>query len=112
MFDFMSSMAIKITKQTLTVSKDNEVLRLLNPRDLIRYRGKYKYLHLGLVQVAFKPLTLLGTNAYIQATLNDCRCLNWEQSIMGAVETSLCYGPVYFNVYPNLTLSLTDRTIG
>ena len=31
---------------------------------------------------------------------------------MGAVETSLCYGPVYFNVYPNLTLSLTDRTIG
>ena len=31
---------------------------------------------------------------------------------MGAVETSLCYGPVYFNVYPNLTLSLSDRTIG
>ena len=31
---------------------------------------------------------------------------------MGVVETSFCLGPVYFNVYPNLTLSLTDRNIG
>ena len=111
MFNFLSSMSVKITEQTLNVSQDNEVLHLLNARDLIRYRGKYKYMHLGLVQVAFKPLTLLGTNACIQATLNDSRCLNWKQSIMGAVETSLCYSPVYFNVYPNLTLSLFDRTI-
>lgn len=32
--------------------------------------------------------------------------------MMAAIETSLCHGPVYFNAYPNLTLSLTDRNIG
>ena len=31
---------------------------------------------------------------------------------MGVVETSLCHGPVYFNVYLNLTLPLSDRHIG
>ena len=31
---------------------------------------------------------------------------------MGVVETSFCLGQIYFNVYPNLTLSLTDRNIG
>ena len=33
-------------------------------------------------------------------------------SIMGDIETSLSHGPLYFNVYPNLTLSLSDRNIG
>ena len=31
---------------------------------------------------------------------------------MGALETSLCHGPVFFNVYRNLTLSSSDINIG
>lgn len=72
----------------------------------------YKYIHLGLVQVALKPLTLLGQNTCLLATLRDGICNNWRASIMGAIETSLCHGPIYFNVYPNLTLSLSDSNIG
>ena len=30
---------------------------------------------------------------------------------MGVMQTSLCHGPVYFNIYPNLSLSLTDPNI-
>ena len=30
---------------------------------------------------------------------------------MGIIQTSLCHGPVYFDVYPNLTLSLKDRNL-
>ena len=112
MFSFISNMAIKTVEQTMNISQDNETISLLNPRDIIRYRGKFKHMHIGLVQVAFKHLTLLGTNTSIQVILNDSRCLDWKQFIMGAVETSLCYGLIYFNVYPNLTLSLTDRHIG
>ncbi|PKU76477.1 hypothetical protein MA16_Dca001081 [Dendrobium catenatum] len=58
---------------------------------------EYKYLHIGLIQIAFKPLTLRGLNAFILACLRDGRCLNWAQ-----------HGPVYFNTFPNLSLSLTD----
>ena len=110
-FELRSSMAVKTMEQTLSVGPDNESINLIKPHDIIRYRGKYKFMHIGLVQIAFKPLTLLGLNACIQATLRDARCLSWIPSIMGAVETSLSHGPVYFNVYPNLTLSLTDRHI-
>ena len=49
--------------------------------------------------MAFKPLMLLGLNACMQATLRDGRCLDWSSSLMGAIETSLCHGPVFFNVY-------------
>ena len=31
---------------------------------------------------------------------------------MRAIETNLCHGHVFFNVYPNLHLSLSDRHIG
>ncbi|KAF6142832.1 hypothetical protein GIB67_002696 [Kingdonia uniflora] len=30
---------------------------------------------------------------------------------MGIVQTSLCHGPVYFDVYPNLTLFFTDKSL-
>ncbi|KAG9450354.1 hypothetical protein H6P81_010319 [Aristolochia fimbriata] len=41
-------------------------------------------------------------------SLRDARCLNWANSVMGVMETSLTNGPVYFNIYPDLALSMTD----
>ena len=111
MFELISSMTVKTMEQTLSLGQDNESINLINSHDIIRYRGKYKFMHISLVQIAFKPLTLLGLNACIQATLRDARCLSWIPSIMGVVETSLSHGPVYFNVYPNLTLSLSKKHI-
>ena len=35
--------------------------------------------------------------------------LHFKDSIMGIIQTSLCNGPVYFNVFPNLNLSFTDK---
>lgn len=39
------------------------------------------------------------------------RNLNWNQSLMGIIQLSLAHGSVYFNVYPNLSLSLSDVNI-
>jgi hypothetical protein len=30
---------------------------------------------------------------------------------MGVIQTSLCHGPVYFDTYPDLTLSFSDRNL-
>jgi len=43
--------------------------------------------------------------------LRDIRHNKFEDSLIGTVETSLGQGPVYFNCYPNKTLSLMDRNI-
>ncbi|KAG5591281.1 hypothetical protein H5410_041795 [Solanum commersonii] len=64
-----------------------------------------------MVQIAFKPLTLKGLSETFLATLRDARNLNFRQSLMGSIESTVVYGPVYFNAQPNLQLSLTDSNI-
>ncbi|PHT31728.1 hypothetical protein CQW23_28065 [Capsicum baccatum] len=68
-------------------------------------------MHIGLVQIAFKPLTLKGLPETFLAALHDARNLNFRQSLMGSIESTLAYGPVYFNILSNLQLSLTDTNI-
>jgi hypothetical protein len=111
MFSLFHKYAIKTTEQTICLEEQDSSLNLLTIKDLQNYMIRYKFVHIGCVQIAFKPLTLLGMNNCIQASLRDGRCLDWTPSLMGVVETSLSHGPVYFNVYPNLTLSLTDRNL-
>ncbi|WMV45304.1 hypothetical protein MTR67_038689 [Solanum verrucosum] len=64
-----------------------------------------------MVQIAFKPLTLKGLPETFLAAVRDARNLNFRQSLMGSIESTVAYGPVYFNAQPNLQLSLTDSNI-
>lgn len=93
------------------MNEDDMTVQLITPQDINRYKHIYNYLHIGLVQIAFKPLTLQGLPESFLAVLRDARNKNWKQSLMGIIESSLSHGPVYFNVYPNLQLSLSDRNI-
>jgi hypothetical protein len=68
-------------------------------------------LHVGSVQVAVKPLTRLGINASVLLCLRDARLINFRTSILGMIQSSLFNGPVHFDVFPNLTLSLDDINI-
>ncbi|CAN4099746.1 unnamed protein product [Withania somnifera] len=63
-----------------------------------------------MVQIAFKPLTLKGL-PYTFLTLRDARNLNFRRSLMGSIESTVAYGPVYFNTQSNLQISLTDVNI-
>ncbi|GAV77716.1 LOW QUALITY PROTEIN: MP domain-containing protein, partial [Cephalotus follicularis] len=61
----------------------------------------------ALVQVTTKPLTRQCLNT----SVCEARHLNFDDSLIGAIETSLYNGPVYFDGYPDLTISLTDKNI-
>ncbi|KAK2362998.1 hypothetical protein QL285_088017 [Trifolium repens] len=52
---------------------------------------------------------MLGLNSSIMAYVRDGRCKDFKPSLAALIETSLCHGPVYFDVSPNLSLSLTDK---
>ena len=43
--------------------------------------------------------------------LRDARLLRYDESILGIVETDLCYGPIHFDCYPNFSVSLKDKNI-
>ncbi|KAL4599316.1 hypothetical protein ACB092_11G118500 [Castanea dentata] len=70
-----------------------------------------KYLHIGLVQVAVKPLTRKGIDASVLMCLRDARFKKFNDSILGMITASLYDGPVYFDCYPDLALALDDPNI-
>jgi hypothetical protein len=82
---------------------------LFNKRFLEASKAKkYKFLHIGSVQVDVKPLTRLGIDASILLCLCDARFLQFKTSILGMIQSSVYTGPIHFDVFPNLTVSLDD----
>ncbi|KAG5615568.1 hypothetical protein H5410_015392 [Solanum commersonii] len=101
-FDKISNkQLIKITKQFLALNSSEQTTCLLNKHDIEFYKSQYKFLLIGMVQIAFKPLTLKGLPETFLAALRDARNLNFRQSLMGSIESTVAYGP----------LSLTDSNI-
>jgi hypothetical protein len=69
---------------------------------------KYKFLHIGSVQVVVKPLTRLGIDASVLLCLRDAIFLQFKPSILGMIQFFVYAGPVHFNVFPNMSVSLDD----
>ncbi|KAG5570711.1 hypothetical protein H5410_060477 [Solanum commersonii] len=106
---FVLKQVVKTTEETLTIDNDHQTFRLLSENDLAPYRQIYRFMHIGLVQVAFKPLILRGLLESFIAALRDGRNQNWRKTLIGTIQTSLAYVPIYFNAYPNLQISLHDE---
>ncbi|KAG5579517.1 hypothetical protein H5410_050144 [Solanum commersonii] len=62
---------VKTTEETITIDSDNQTFRLLSENDLAPYRDIYRFMHIGLVQEEFKPLTLCGLPESFIAALHD-----------------------------------------
>ncbi|WMV37066.1 hypothetical protein MTR67_030451, partial [Solanum verrucosum] len=102
---------IKTTEQSMALNSSEHTIRLLNKCYIDVYKNQHKFLHIGMVQIAFKPLTLKGLPETFLVALRDARNFNFRQSLMGLIESTIAYGPVYFNTQPNLQLSLSDANI-
>ena len=90
---------------------NHEKIKLLSKRTIEKYKEKYNYIHFGLVQIAAKPLTREELDTFLLLCLRDNRLLEFNDSLLEMAETSLCGGPVYFDCFPNFTISLTDKNI-
>lgn len=64
---------IKTTDQSRALDYFKQTVRLLNKRDIDLYKGLYNYLHIGMVQISFKTLTLKGLPETFLAALHDAR---------------------------------------
>ena len=110
-FDFLQGYSIKANEQTVSINKDYENIKLLSKQSIIQHRQKYKFMHIGLVQVAVKPLFRLSIDAPILLVLRDARHTNFQNSILAMAETNISNGPIYFNCYPNFSVGLFDPNI-
>ena len=109
---FYSQYKVGTVEQTFSISKTHEKCCLFSKRNINDFlTKKFNYLHIGLVQVAIKPLTRKGINASILVCLRDARFKNFSDSILGMIIASLCDGLVYFDCYPDISLALDDPNI-
>ncbi|KAK9082922.1 hypothetical protein Scep_029393 [Stephania cephalantha] len=98
---------IKLEEDTKYIDDEGQEL-FIPPDKISRYKEIYKYLHIGLIQVAIKPLTTLRLNTSVLASVRDKRHLDFNDSLFEIIEGSLAEGPIFFNCFPNFTLSLHD----
>ncbi|KAL4655043.1 hypothetical protein ACB092_01G422700 [Castanea dentata] len=103
----------RTVEQTFSISKTHEKCCLFSKKNINEFLSKknLKYLHIGLVQVAVKPLTRKGIDASVLMCLRDARFKKFNDSILGMITASLYGGPVYFDCYPDLALALDDPNI-
>ena len=106
---FQQEHKVKTVERAYALSKDKEECLLFRKKDMREFRNKgFRFIHLGLIQVGFKPLTRRGINASVLLRLLDGRFNCHEQARLGMVEANISKGPIHFNVNTDLTLSLDD----
>ena len=92
---FYSQYKVRTVEQTFSISKTHEKCCLFSKRNINDFlTKKFSYLHIGLVQVAIKPLTRKGINASILMCLRDARFKIFSNSILGMITAALYDGPI------------------
>ncbi|GAV86702.1 MP domain-containing protein [Cephalotus follicularis] len=85
---------IQTIEQTIKITNTQQNIQLLDEKTIKELAQNFKYIHFALVQVTIKPLTRQGLNTSVLACLRDARHLNFDDSLIEAIETSLCNGPM------------------
>ena len=99
---------IKTEEKFIDVNPVQEEFILLSEKDIGKFKDKFNFLHLGCIQVAAKPMTKLGLNTALLMCLRDGRHLNFDDSLIGAVQTNVANGPAWFRCFPNITICLRE----
>ncbi|KAH9687836.1 hypothetical protein KPL70_014917 [Citrus sinensis] len=103
---------IKTEERDITLSNPFETIHLFSEHSLKKLKEKnFNYVHIGLIQVGIKPLTKEGLDTSILDVLRDGRFISFDDSLLSSIESSLCKGPISFDCYPNITISLKDKNI-
>ncbi|KAK2656208.1 hypothetical protein Ddye_009260 [Dipteronia dyeriana] len=109
--DFMTLLGQKTKEINVKFQNSTFTTNLLNKNSLNHYNKIcFNDLHTRSVQVGIKPLSKIGLNNSLLIVLRAKRITNYKESILGMVETSLTYSPIYFQCYQNFTIALnTDE---
>ncbi|KAG5605965.1 hypothetical protein H5410_027457 [Solanum commersonii] len=110
-FSYLTRRNIKTCESTIAINNSLEIIRLLKDNDINCYKSDYNYLHIGLVQVAVKPLFRKGLDIPVCVILRDGRFLNFDDSMLGVLQSNLADGPVYFYCYPNFSVDINDPNV-
>ncbi|KAJ0039087.1 hypothetical protein Pint_22065 [Pistacia integerrima] len=110
-FNFKKDHSFKTTEDSILLPHGQQPVQLFNPEAIKKHKKKYKFLHIGLVQVGVRSLSREDHDTSVLLCLRDKRILDFDSSILSVLEYTLADGPVYFDYYPNMIVSLEDPKI-
>ena len=86
-------------------------VNLINWENILKHNKdrKYRYIHVGSVQVQITPLQYYGKDIDLYALLCDIRHTKFNNQIITGIKTNLCNGSVGFNCRPGYYVSLKDE---
>ena len=86
-------------------------VNLINWENILKHNKdrKYRYIHVGSVQVQITLLQYYGKDIDLYALLCDIRHTKFNNQIITGIKTNLCNGSVGFNCRPGYYVSLKDE---
>jgi len=85
-----------------------KTMPLIKPKAIqIHLKDKFRFMHIGLVQVAVKPFIRKGINAPIYMALREKRSKKYKSSLLVIINTNIHNKPNFFNCYPDFCVDLT-----
>jgi len=107
-FEFKKAYYVKTHEEAISLQSGMQTIGMIKSNSIQSHlKANYRFMHIGLVQVAIKPLLKTGVNAPIYLALRDKRLRHYKSSLLAVIQTNVCKGPIFFNCYPNFMVDLT-----
>jgi len=107
-FDFIKAYSCKTHEEVISLQNGLQTVDMIKQYSIDSHlKAKYRFMHIGLFQVAIKPLLKKGINAAIYMALRDKRLKKYKSSLLVVIQTNICKGPIFFNCYPDFMVDLT-----
>ena len=97
-FEFKKAYSVKTHEEAISLQSGMQTIGMISPIAVAQHlQKKYRFMHIGLLQVAVKPLLRNGVSAPIYLALGDKRLRHYKSSLLAVIETNVCKGPIFFN---------------
>jgi len=88
-FEFKKAYSVKTHEEAISLQSGMQTIGMISPIAVAQHlQEKYKFLHIGLVQVAVKPLLRNRVNAPIYLALRDKRLRYYKSSLLAVIQTN------------------------
>ena len=107
-FNFMRAYSIRTHEEAISLQNGLQTLPTIKQNAIEHHlKADYRFMHIGLVQVAVKPLLRKGVNTPFFMVQRDKRLKKYKSSLLAVIQTNVSKGPTFFNCFPDFTVDLT-----
>ena len=100
----------KFDQYNIPISETENFITLALPKEFVISWQKqgYTYLHYAVVRLALTFHGRKGLHVVSRISLLDSKLLEYQNAIIGTVQTTLNAGTVFVTIFPNFNMSLKD----